>query len=278
VKSRDADYARYVTLDSVLNPVSKPTPFLLINELLSLFTIIQAIFKYSTLGIKRAMVSGNYHKPRGLGFGGDDYATSTRNLLTLLTQTIDIPNLAKSLILIDVHTGLGPRGVDTLMFSASDSQQVEAVFPSEHQPHGQQVIGGIKLLEKPPKDLNNKIDVLEEFDLTLGTIGNALCSNFLVLSDRAVEYMCMTEEFGTVPSIQIGKFFVEENYAHFYGSPSEKAYYGEQLKHCYHVNTKEWKRQIVHRGLMVFVQVPLLYKMIIFFISAYIYAKFVTGA
>ena len=74
----------------------------------------------------------------------------------------------------------------------------------------------------------------------------------------------------------VGKYAIDENYAHYYGTPrlvngkcialvfvnflslvqySEKAYYTSKFKDVFYVQTVEWKRKIVYRGLKLFVQV-----------------------
>jgi hypothetical protein len=49
------------------------------------------------------MVSGNYHKATGFGFGGFEPSNSAMNLYKLTLQILDIPNQASELVLIDVH-------------------------------------------------------------------------------------------------------------------------------------------------------------------------------
>lgn len=35
----------------------------------------------------------------------------------------------------------------------------------------------------------------------------------------------------------------------------EKAHYAQKLKECFYVETREWKRRTIHRGMMLFFQV-----------------------
>jgi hypothetical protein len=63
--------------------------------------------------VKKALVSGNYRKSTGLGYGGVKLSKSAKNVIELLQNEkiglikSDAPG---SLVMIDVHTGLGPSG------------------------------------------------------------------------------------------------------------------------------------------------------------------------
>lgn len=107
--NRDPNYSGYVDLDYLLNPSSKPFPFIILNEIHSLLLTLVAVFKYGTHTIKTAMVAGNYHKPTGYGFGGFKLSKSADNLINFV-KDMNIPQNAERVVLIDVHTGLGPSG------------------------------------------------------------------------------------------------------------------------------------------------------------------------
>lgn len=84
VQSRDPNYAGYVDLDPQLNPTSKFHANHLVNELLSYIMLGKAIVQYGLSSLKKALVSGNYHKQRGVGFGGFQQTKSVKNLIRLL--------------------------------------------------------------------------------------------------------------------------------------------------------------------------------------------------
>ena len=82
------------------------------DDLLFVAKALYGIVVLGTVNVKRAVVAGQYHMPDGLYFGGRELATSHRLLVPHL-QRVAAPS--KAAILIDVHTGLGPTGVDTLI-------------------------------------------------------------------------------------------------------------------------------------------------------------------
>eukprot|EP01040_Poterioochromonas_malhamensis_P000944 gene945-1001_t len=216
------------------------------------------------------MVAGNYHKQKGYGFGGFQRSASANNLIQYV-QDLNIPSTAKYFYLLDVHTGLGPSGVDTLMFDhVDDVDWIESVYPTEIDKKGK-IVGGIKsfsfgatspLSSQPEgEEAKNKntatnadaAAVSSGYDLTVGTT-HALCETFAASHLHGKQRLCTAQEFGTVPTFFVGKGAMEENYAHFYGNEEEKKFYKARYRPLFYVETREWKRRVVARGLLTFVQ------------------------
>ena len=65
------------------------------------------------LTVRRAVAAGQYHNPNGLFYGGGPTMARSHALLLPLLRRIAAP--ASAAIIIDVHTGLGPQGVDTII-------------------------------------------------------------------------------------------------------------------------------------------------------------------
>jgi hypothetical protein len=111
--SRPPDFAGYQTLYEFLNPPHPPTLSLAVNDFLFWMHNLVPLLRNGMLKIKRALVSGNYHDPLGIGYGGMEKQPSVAILEDFFAEKG--LSQAESAILIDVHTGLGPSGVDTLM-------------------------------------------------------------------------------------------------------------------------------------------------------------------
>jgi hypothetical protein len=62
--------------------------------------------------MKRALVSGNYWKPRGVGFGGKKMSKSAETLVRIVRDDLlrVFSEHPEAFVTIDVHTGLGPQG------------------------------------------------------------------------------------------------------------------------------------------------------------------------
>lgn len=221
-----------------------------------------------------------------------------------------MPATAKRLVFLDVHSGLGPQGVDTLMtwtnnltLEGGDEEEAAAAagkvgeggateddtvllknlataFPTEVMPDGS-VSGGLSD-EQASADPNANgvdaasartvdvtdmskadkvtaaakaaaIDVSDGYQHTVGVIGANFCKSLapaLSRHDRA----CITQEFGTLPSVLVGDAALGENFAFFHGSESQKDHYAQKMKDAFYVQSKFWKNNVVRRGLKVFYQ------------------------
>jgi Protein of unknown function (DUF2817) len=102
----------YAELNHFLNPALSP-------RRISLF-YLQALGVVATCGfqkVKEAILHGQHAFPEGLYFGGHKESESITFLKKLVTQElpVDIPLLG-----IDVHSGLGASGKETLFFDVPD--------------------------------------------------------------------------------------------------------------------------------------------------------------
>lgn len=197
VKSLDPNYARHIELQHVINPTSRPFPILLLNDLYTLALSGYYVLKYGVHTIKTAMVAGNYINPTGYSYGGQGYTQSAKNLMHLLIDQLDIPHQAAQFVLIDVHSGLGPSGVDTLLdmgykkgdntghVSASDADVYERIFPTEYDPSGA-VIGALKAGAAAT-------DVSEGYELTKGGLTSTFCNEMLAPHLSGENKLCVTQ-------------------------------------------------------------------------------------
>lgn len=206
VSSRDPNYAGYVDLDSNLNPTAKFHENDFINEILSYAVLGKSVIVHGLAKLKKALVSGNYHKETGVGFGGFKQTRSIENILNLLLNDLSVPTTASEFILLDVHTGLGPEGVDTLIYQGSPDwvAKIDKVFATDYLDG--KVFGGIKVEEftSSPlpkkrsektgnsKDINSHAkQVASGYELTVGTITGSMCSNYL--ASEKTKYICITQ-------------------------------------------------------------------------------------
>ena len=68
-----------------------------------------------------------YSHPKGIFYGGTELSTSHKQLSTFLNRLPQV-TAAKRLVLVDVHSGLGPPAQDTLMTSDGDFEKVSRIF------------------------------------------------------------------------------------------------------------------------------------------------------
>jgi hypothetical protein len=240
VKNRDPNYSRYTELDHLLNPKNMPSRFVLLNDLYWLGVAGYASLKFGFVTIKRAMVAGNYHKQTGYGYGGEERQSSVENILSFF-QKEKLSEKAKAFYVLDIHTGLGPSGVDTLLFDHVDGDNVaasanadwlETIFPTEVNTKGK-IVGGLKSFSfgnaKPhssgtspsassssspssvsdPKATNkDAAQVGAGYDLTVGTT-HAICETFVGSHLSGKNRLCIAQEFGTWPTFFVGKVRID---------------------------------------------------------------------
>jgi len=266
VRDRQPNFAGYVDFDHFLNPISKPFSYIFANDIYNLLLSGFVSFKYTQLAIKRAMVSGNYFKQSGLGFGGFSLAKSSQNLIDLVTKDLTyIVSNASGAVLIDVHTGLGKPGVDTLLLTSSenveskatDFQKYQEIFPTEYSAAGKE-IGGIKE-NFVGESLSGKDDASAGYEHTIGTVSVDFCKKWFAthLKINEAKY-CLGQEFGTVPMMWVGVASIDENFAHHHlnssTSQKQKVVYSQRLRNVFYRNSVEWKTSVARRGIAVLLQ------------------------
>jgi len=259
-RARPDDFAGYATFDHLLNPTSLQFSSPALNKLYNTFLTLKAIASNGLLAIKRAMVTGNYHKPTGLYYGGKSMTTSTRLLIEFLEdyfantkEAVEGKGGVTRAVFVDVHSGLGPSGIDTLNMSPESADLAYATFHD------------ISAMEREQSGYEEPPYGIIEFD---GKPGNAAMAGYEDVIGGTTEYfcgadftpwaklkqehskLCVVQEFGTVAPQKVGEALVQENYAwHF--DPSLHAVAGAALRDVFYVDTATWKRSVHTRGIDV---------------------------
>lgn len=187
VAARDPNIAGYEDLRSLLVPNVPPR---FIDRYIFLFSAVKAAARNGLAKLKRAFVTGQYHDPQGIYYGGNMEQKSVTVLRAILKSHAAAVKATES-VFIDVHSGLGPAGVDTFMVShAHEEAQTRRIF-----------VGA-----RVQSDATASSGPSSGYDLAMGIIrpveelgGNALA---------------VTEEFGTVHPIFVARAVVLENAAY----------------------------------------------------------------
>ncbi|TYZ66597.1 hypothetical protein PybrP1_001168, partial [[Pythium] brassicae (nom. inval.)] len=151
-----------------------------------------------------------------------------------LTEHLDVSKL-EHIGLIDVHTGLGAPGVDTLIFIESeDAKLARGVFPD------------INIVDSK----NATDDTSKGYD----GAGGFLCHGISWFLPSHVKAMCLAQEFGTVPTFAVFRSLIMEN-AMFHSAPTRRLPYAEKLRDVFYLHKSvQWKADIIQRGVRVFNQ------------------------
>ncbi|KAI2503106.1 DUF2817-containing protein [Fragilaria crotonensis] len=113
VIDRDPNITGYVDFDHVFNPV-KPFRF----GYMTVF--IQNILEQGVLKLKKAMVTGQYHKANGISYGGTHLEASNQKLYDFCKNFLTTHAPVGKTTWVDVHTGLGTYGTDTILVPLSE--------------------------------------------------------------------------------------------------------------------------------------------------------------
>lgn len=190
--------------------------------------------------VKRAIVTGQYYHPSGMYYGGNALSASHTVLLESLRS---ICSDSAGVIVLDVHSGLGPPGVDTLMMaiglapgkegegSSDVAERADALFASPSW--GER---GVDFLAGPNSD------AAAGYDMAIGTMANL--QRAMPGWKRAFQ---VTQEFGTVPGVLVVRALTIEQaeWAHRGGT----AMGAKAAKAAFYVKTQTWQKKVVRRGL-----------------------------
>jgi hypothetical protein len=206
----------YRALDPLLNPASAPA-----RDGFAL-RAAAAVLRYGFHRVKQAVAEGQYEFPRGLFFGGAELQPGPKLYLEWLLRNLCD---AGYLFALDLHTGLGKRGTDTVVpdsaanttAPATLAAALERRFTDAHTP-------GVAYTVR-------------------GGLGAALPRT---LPDVSIDYVL--QEMGTYPPFAILHALREENRWHFFGDGSIVHPAKQRLREALCPAAADWRRRAVDLG------------------------------
>ena len=202
----------YVKLDSFLNPQSPPAPDFYLLKAAGL------VLRYGMPALKQSVVGGQYEYPRGLFFGGTRLEQGLNKFRGFVNDRLAS---APKLVVVDVHTGLGKYGEDTLLVPTDDYDRLHAVFGERVTPleprHGPayRVRGGLSSVFRARPDTN----------------GCLVC-----------------QEFGTYGPLRVLHALREENRWHHYGAGTLDHPVKQTFKRTFCPDDQRWRQSVLDRG------------------------------
>ncbi len=175
----------YKRLDPLLNPASPPA-----RDAFAL-RLAAAGLRHGVHAVRQAIAHGQHRYPRGLFYGGAELQSGPRLFIDLLRQRL---GLAERVFAIDMHTGLGPHGEDTLILEPGvGTASVAALQAALQRP----LTGG---------------GAAPVAYTVRGSLGAALPR---LLPEARVEFVL--QEIGTWPALRVISALREENRWHHFG-------------------------------------------------------------
>ena len=201
----------YKNLNSFLNPTSPPS-----NDL---FTIRAAwlVLRYGMSSLKLAVAGGQYDFPTGLFFGGTRLEEGPSMYKAFLEEGL---RTARTVLAIDVHTGLGPYAVDTLLVEPRDYATIRQAFgdrvTAQQQGPAYTLRGGIH------------------------PFIHKVCAHATVA--------CIGQEFGTFSPVKVLHALRQENQWHHYGGRITNHISKTQLMEMFCPSDSAWREAVLNRG------------------------------
>ena len=218
----------YHFVKDFLNPKSPPP----LRERWFKLRALKLILRHGFNNLKQWVAEGQYEYPKAIQFGGKGLEPGPTLLLDYLDKKLE--GVSK-IWAIDLHTGLGPSGHDTLLVSAgmnkTDFDKLEVMFPRHvesldpNQGVGYEIVG----------------------DLHQG------------LEDRYshIDWTSITQEFGTFKPVQVIRASRSENRWTQWGeydTERDAKMHWSRLKmlRTFNPDDSVWQEKIISRGNIVF--------------------------
>jgi hypothetical protein len=196
---------KYARIDSIINS-SAATP-------LYFFAILRAALKYKYGWVRSALLEGQFGFPKGLLYGGRELEESWTLYREWLKKNV---RGAKTLIAVDVHTGIGKFGEEVLFcYTEIPGFDIGRRLVQPDAPVGYRIHGG----------------------------HDCLINELFPSAKRAY----LTEEIGTYPNLKLLNALRLENQAfQQYGRPGA---YNRGLLAVFNPDHESWRRRVIEQGL-----------------------------
>jgi hypothetical protein len=207
----------YTTLNPMLNPESGPGfDFFLVRT-------VGSILKHGYTTLKQAIVGGQYHFEKGLFFGGTKLEQGPAAYSDWLKTHL---GSARHVVAIDIHTGLGKLGHDTLLVEGGAEtklyQDLEKTFGDRVAPWDPEASVAYAIKGGHPEAVGR------------------------ILSGATVHFV--TQEFGTLPPLKVLHALREENRWHHWGEGHTAHTSKQGILKAFRPDKALWRMAVVDRG------------------------------
>lgn len=216
--------AGYRALTSWLNPERAASQAELFYD-----RVLYYVARYGFSAVKQAIGAGQYELSRGIYFGGNRMAEETR-LFTAWLQK----NLATVEYLwgLEIHSGLGPFGYDTLFLTAPKEGRAEVGCRIEKQLHH----------PVAPEDPQKGVGFQTQGDL----------AKYVVTQRPGRDTVWLLQEFGTYNPVSVLKALRNENMHHHFGGGGLEHWSKRNLMEVFYPRDNAWQRGVLERGVDLF--------------------------
>lgn len=249
---KDRMQESYNKFDNLFNPTTVPSSLYI--KLGSWFVLLWNIYRHGFKALKMALVGATYSRSQGIFFGGQELQRSHVVLRDFMRKRFgDVK--ASEVGWVDVHTGLGAKGVDVLMGDAADNQDLSGVFPAipgefdGFQTLSQQTTDQLieaRCTSRPEVQNSRRGSQSSGYEFTVGPLGRSeWISTFF--KPQTGESIVVTQEFGTLPGIAVARALMFENTGFHYDRQNHHRWRAF-TRDAFYVRTADWKTKVLRRG------------------------------
>ena len=187
---------------------------------------IPVTLKYGMGPLRKAIAGGQYENPQGLFFGGHQLEEGPTRFSAWLHSNL---SSISRLFVLDVHTGLGPWGRNSLFYKRSSMEENE--LPTEI-----------------------RANVVADFEES-NIVGYEFRGGYVDVYQRlfaGIPLDFVTQEFGTYPGVRVLKALRAENYQHHYGDRDVHHPHKRALKDAFCPPSNDWRVSVLENGLRLF--------------------------
>ena len=189
------------------------------------------VLKHGWTKTKQAIAEGQYTRPEAMQYGGSGLQQGPQKFLEWLQPLLES---ATQVVAIDLHTGLGKFGQDTLLVNPGMGEQKITAMRNRY---GKRIC---------PLDASAGVAYRTRGDLHQGLMGR--------WSD--MDWTCITQEFGTYKPFKVLKSLRAENSWDQFGDVEDM--YGHwsrrNLLRIFNPKNDDWRGMLLKRGRILFEQ------------------------
>jgi len=223
-----SSHPQYAELDPVINPQVAPS---IAGEISYWFNAMKQII--SNRGVSKLfkpIAEGQYDYPKGVFYGG---STVEQSCLLLQSLVLKYANKVDRISILDVHSGLGPFAVATLIGNVN-------------------VVTKEKRLQWLSTHFDNRIILDDQSDNTYNANGSFSQWCRQAFADKHYLFLCI--EIGTVNPIKLFSALRRENQAHHWAADNSNIYRKSKraLFKVFAPRNSDWRNRSISEGLKVF--------------------------
>lgn len=218
------DWVEDASLYSELNDLLNPNTYPLFDSFLVRASI--AISRYGMDQLRDAIPTGQNFNPNGLFYYGSHLEQGPQLYSNWVNESLASLNY---LLVIDVHTGLGHRGQESLFHKSSST---DSAFLSN------------RLQKKLMTDYATEGAMAYAFE------GGHVAAYTQLAEQCSVDFIA--QEFGTYPNLYVLQALRDENRAHNLGITNPEIPEKQRLKEAFNPENPAWQAKVVNDGVSIF--------------------------